>query len=481
VADAAAGVTVRGRSQLVAAILVAAIAVGAGAVLQQGVGTKAFAGPPPLIAPSGAWFCPHGGGTGWRDTLEVANPGESPVRIRVTRLTEARPGSPRVYTVGPGAELLLPGRSDSRAASSTIEYFGGWVAAAWVSRAGGDEGGVAAEPCSPTAGRRWFLPDGSTRLAEDATAGRPPPTLDSWVVVMNPFAADAVLSLVLYTDHDPPVRVGAWTNIVLKPFHSRAFYLNDQRLGYSTVATSVEAKIGRVVASSLDVSAIGGARAALGELAPVPPDAVLPGGFDQGRSELVVMNPTSAQVQTTGTVLGRSDPRRLETPDEGRADPESAQTFPLTTEGPTSVDVRLPTGAAVVRRTYGQSSDQAATGPGVPARRWVILPAIGGKPSHAGAVVANPGPQAIDIHLSYLPSGTDPAPEPITMHVPGMRAVAVPSAFVEERPMAAILAVASDGAFVPVAASYSLGRDGLAGYAVSRGVPIPEGWVPATR
>jgi hypothetical protein len=46
--------------------------------------------------------------------------------------------------------------------------------------------------------------------------------------------------------------------------------------------------------------------------------------------------------------------------------------------------------------------------------------------------------------------------------------------------MAAILAVTSDGAFVPVAASYSLGRDGLAAYAVSRGVPIPDGWVPAT-
>jgi hypothetical protein len=480
VADPAAGVAVRGRSQLVAAILVCATAVGAGTILQHGVGTKAFAGPPAPTAPSGAWFCPHGGGAGWRDTLEIANPGDHPVRVRVTRLSEARPSSPRMDTVKPGAELLLPGRSDSRAASTTIEYFGGWVAAGWVSRAGSDESGVAAEPCSPVAGRRWLLPDGSTRLAEEATAGRPPPTLDSWVVVTNPFAADAVLSLVLYTDHDPPVRVGAWTNIVLKPFHSRAFYLNDQRLGYSTVATSVEAKVGRVVASSLDVSAIGGARSALGELAPLPSGAVLPGAFDQGRSELVVMNPTSAQVRTTGTVLGRSDPRPLEVPDEGRADPESAQTFPLTTEGPTSLDVRVATGSAIVRRTYGQSSDQAATGPGVPARAWVILPAVGGKPSHAGAVIANPGPDAIDVRLSCLPSGTDPPPEPITMRVPGMRAVAVPSEFVQERPMAAILAVAEDGAFVPAAASYSLGRDGVAAYAVARGVSIPEGWVPAS-
>jgi hypothetical protein len=469
----------RGRSQLVAAIVVVAIAVAAGVVLQRGVGRRALAGPASARAPSGAWFCPHGGGSGWHDTLEVANPGEDPVDIRVTRLSGARPASPRTYTVKPGAELLLSEPSESRASSSTIEYFGGWVGAAWVSRAGGDEGGVAAEPCSPTAGSRWLLPDGSTRLAEDATAGRPPPTLDSWVVVMNPFAADAVLSLVLYTDHDEPVRVGEWTNIVLKPFQSRAFHLNDQRLGYTTVSTTVESRIGRVVVASLDVSAIGGVRSALGQVAPVPSDAVMPGGFDEGRTELVIMNPTSSQVRATGTVLSRSDPRPLGAPDEGRADRESAQTFPLRTEGPSSVNISVPAGTAAVRRTYGQTSDQAATGPGVPARAWVILPAIGGRPSHGGAVIANPGARPADIRLSYLPSGTDPPPEPITMHVPGMRTVAVPAEFVEARPMGAILAVASDGAFVPVAASYSLGREGVAAYAVSRGVPIPASWVPS--
>jgi hypothetical protein len=478
-ADAAAGIAMRGRSQLVAAIVVAAIAVATGVVLQRGVGSRAFAGSPPATAPSGAWFCPHGGGSGWHATLEVANPGEQPVDIRVTRLSGARPAPPRMYTVKPGAELLLSERSASRASSSIIEYFGGWVGAAWVSRAGGDEGGVAAEPCSPTAGSRWLMPDGSTRLAEDATAGRPPPTLDSWVIVMNPFAADAVLSIVLYTDHDEPVRVGEWTNIVLKPFQSRAFYLNEQRLGYTTVSTTVEARIGRVVAASLDVSAIGGVRSALGQVAPVPSGAVMPGGFDEGRTELVVMNPTSTQVRTTGTVLGRSDPRPLDAADDGRADRESAQTFPLTTEGPSSVDISVPAGTAAVRRTYGKSSDQAVTGPGVPARAWVILPAIGGRPSHGGAVIANPDAQSVDIRLSFLPSGTDPPPEPIMMHVAGMRAVAVPSGFVQARPMGAIQAVASDGVFVPVAASYSLGREGVAAYAVSRGVPIPEGWVPS--
>jgi hypothetical protein len=64
------------------------------------------------------------------------------------------------------------------------------------------------------------------------------------------------------------------------------------------------------------------------------------------------------------------------------------------------------------------------------------------------------------------------------MRVPGLRTVAVPSSFVEERPLGAILAVADDGTFVPASASYSLGREGNAAYAVSLGVPIPEAWVP---
>jgi Family of unknown function (DUF5719) len=469
----------RGRGQLVAAVVVVCLSIASGVALQRGLGTRANAAAPGATAPSGAWFCPHGGGKGWHETLEIANPGPRPVGIRVTRMSEGRAESPRTYTVEAGAELLLPAQSPTRASSSVVEYFGGWVAAGWVSKAVGDETGVAAEPCSSAAGRTWLLPDGSTQLAEGAT-GRPQETLDSWVVVMNPFATDAIFSLTLYTDHDAPVRAGAWTNVVLKPFRTRAVYLNEQRLGYETVSARVEARVGRVVTSSLDVSAVGGVRSALGQLEPLPSNAVLPGGFDQGRSELVVMNPTSSRVELTGESLGKSDPQPLDGSQEPRVDPEFAQTFPLTTDGPSSLDLEVPTGAAVIRRTYGRSSDQAATVPGAPARGWVILPAVGGKPSHAGVVVANPGSGAVRIRLSYLLSGAQSAPEPIEIRVPAGHAVAVPSGFVQERPLGGILAVASDGSFVPVAASYSLGKEGYAAYAVSRGVPIPTGWIPSS-
>jgi hypothetical protein len=469
----------KGRGQLLAAALTVAAVVAAAVWLQRGVGTKAFAGPGPGAAPSGVWFCPHGGGSAWGTTIQVANPGATPVRIRVTALSESRPGRAKSYTVDPGAELLLPEPASSRAASTVVEYFGGWVAASWVVHAGGGETGVAAEPCSPTAGQSWMLPDGSTQLASNTSGSRSRRALDSYVVVMNPFAVDAVFSLTLYTDKDAPVRPGDWTRKDLKPFHSEVFHLNDQRLGYSTVSVSVEANVGRVVASSLDVSALGGVRSAIGQLAPATATGVFPGGFDQGRTELILMNPTGEQAQATGTMIGTRHPTPLAGPDGDRANANSAQTFPQTTDGPTSLVVKIPAGTAAVRRTYGESSDSAATGPGRPRGAWVLFPALGGPPYHPGAVIANPGSKAIDVHLSYLPSGASPPPAPITVHVPPLRTVAVPSAFVQARPLAAILAVSTDGTFVPAEASYSLGLKGYAAYAVALGVPIPEPSVPA--
>jgi hypothetical protein len=52
-----------------------------------------------------------------------------------------------------------------------------------------------------------------------------------------------------------------------------------------------------------------------------------------------------------------------------------------------------------------------------------------------------------------------------------------PKAFVEAAPQGAVLAVAEAGTFVPASASYSLGREGFATYAVALGIPIPAGWV----
>jgi hypothetical protein len=477
VGDAQAGIAMRGRGQLFAAVGVVALVVAAALVLQRGVGPRALASAGPGAAPSGAWFCPHGGGGGWTATLELANPGPRPVDVRVTALSGRRPAAPRSLAVEPGTTLGVPVDAGARESATLVEYFGGWIAAGWVAHAGGGEKGVAAEACAPSAGTTWLLPDGSTKLAEEATSSQNQKTLDPYVVVMNPFAVDAVFSVSLYTDDRSPVRPGDWTNVVLEPFRSRAFLLNDQLLGHATVAAEIEAKVGRVVASSLDVDELGGIRSSLGQRPPTPGSAVLPGAFDQGRTELVAMNPTSAAVQPSGIVLGRDDQAPLGDAD-ARINPDAAQTFATTTDGPSALVVRVPSATAVVRRTFGRTADQAATPPGAPAAAWVLLPAVAGEPSHPGVVIANPAANPADVSLTSLPTGDGGSPASGIVAVPGLRTVAAPADLVASQPAAAILAMSTDGTFVPASASYSLGQEGYAGYAVALGVPIPAAWVP---
>ena len=53
--------------------------------------TAVAAGPP-----TGAWFCPHGGGKGWQAWIAVANPGPATSTVRVTSFDQS--GSRRAST-----------------------------------------------------------------------------------------------------------------------------------------------------------------------------------------------------------------------------------------------------------------------------------------------------------------------------------------------------------------------------------------------
>ncbi len=459
----------RSRGQVVWALVVLVVFVAGGILLQQGLGPKGAAAGAPAAAPSGAWFCPHGGGPEWQVSLEVANPGPSSVQIRVTELSAKKPSPPKSFTVEPGTELLVPETPDTREGSSFIEYFGGWVAAGWVAHGGGGEIGVSAEPCLPGAGERWFLPDGATTQHEGA-----------YVIVMNPFGSDAVFTLTLYTRHRKPITIEALTNVVLPPHRSEAFRLNATALGEPAVSTLIDVKVGRVAAASLGISELGGIRASDGLLGP-PERSILPGGFDQGTSTLVVMNTGDARPDVQSTLLTKDGTQPIPSLIESSPAPASAQAYPVTTEGASTIDVRSSAPLAVARRTQGGSKDQGSTtGASAPAPAWVVLPAIGGTPARPGLVIANPGDAPATITLSLLPTGPEGAPSPVTMPIPPGRTVAGPKLLVTAKPFAAILVTATSGVVVPAAASYSLGQEGVATYAVSLGVPIPASWVPSS-
>lgn len=450
---------------MLAAVVIAVALVGAAAYVDREVEPRALDAGPVAQAASGEWFCPHGGGVSdWQVFLQVANPGERPATIRVRTLGAKRPSEPQTLTVDPNSFLRVPVPADGRERASLVEWFDQWVAVGWIAHAGGEEGGVAAEPCAPTAGGRWLLPDGTSETEEN----------QDYVVVMNPFSRAAVVSVVLYSERNDPVVFGRLTDIELGPYRSRAIRLNVVK-GERTVSVLVEASVGRVAAATLGVNTTGGIRSAIGYLGAPPPTVTLPGGADAGRTDLVVMNTGTERTAVDAEITDREASQPYAGIGDAPPPPESARTFTATTSGPTSVTftARGP-GVAAGRRTFGVVSDQGSTGGAAPATAWLILPAVAGSPSNPGLVLSNPGSEPAEVSLTYLGSAA-PA---VSVLVPPDRTVGAPAEFVEQAPDGAVIAIATSGTFVPAAASYSLGREGLAAYAVALGIPIPASWLP---
>src|SRR4029077_6770347 len=102
-----------------------------------------------------------------------------------------------------------------REASTFVEYFDGWVGASWVAQGGGGEMGGGAEPGAPATSPTWFAPDGTTEQGEDA-----------YLVVMNPFAVDAVFDVVLLTPTRATSKSSELTDHVLRPGKSLTFRLS---------------------------------------------------------------------------------------------------------------------------------------------------------------------------------------------------------------------------------------------------------------
>jgi Family of unknown function (DUF5719) len=455
------------RMQPVAALLVLLLLVGGAAYADRefepapGPGTD---GP----ASSGAWFCPTGGGPeGWEVFLQVANPGDRPATLHVRTLDSGRPQPPETFEVDPGAFLSIPVEGRGRGRTHAVEWFGQWVAVGWLARAGGGEVGVAAEPCAPAAGGRWLLPDGTTETEGDR----------DYVVVMNPFPREAVFSLTLLSERREPVLQGDLTDVVLRPFRSVAFELNDVVLGERTVATAIDVSVGRVAAATLGVSESGGIRSALGYLGSPQSGLVFPGGQDSGRTELPVMSAPDGdgrRVTLTGDLLPSDGSAPQQVP--GLADASmpdgSARTFPATTTEVTSLRLEAAGGpVATVRRTFGTTSDQGAVTGARPADSWLVMPAVADAPANPGMVLVNPSPEPAEVTLRYL----DPGPqEELTIPVPPEATVQVPQAFLLLASDVGVWAEAGTGTFVAAAVSYSLGPEGRSRYAVSLGIPVPN-------
>jgi hypothetical protein len=453
----------RGRVLLTAAI-VAVVAL-AGVFLDQSVGVRGRNGVPEASTSSGAWLCPHGAGSkDWTVTLEVANPGDVEATVRVTSLSRERPGNPRTYEVDPGTTLAIATKAREREASSYVEYFGSWVAVGWVAQAGGDESGVAAEPCVPGATGRWFAADGSSVEGEDA-----------YLIAMNPFDAPAILDVVMYTKTRAPVRIGELTGFPLAPHRSIAFALSRLVVDEEALSAEVDVSRGRVAVASLGVStAAGGIRSAIGTSGDPPLRTYLPVA-GPGVSTLVTVVPGTEPASFDATLLSGGVPQPADALTDKRQGAQSAESSQVLSDGASAIDV-VATGEGIVvaRRSAGLVNDSGSTaGVGGPASAWVVLPTVACDPNVPGLALVNPGDQQAEVTLHILPRAGQPLATDVVVSVPPARTVAAPGDFLAQDPFAAVLVTATTGTVIASGASSSCGQVGNAEFAVAVGVPLP--------
>jgi hypothetical protein len=158
--------------------------------------------------------------------------------------------------------------------------------------------------------------------------------------------------------------------------------------------------------------------------------------------------------------------------------PASARAYPVTTSGPSSIDVVSQGSIPFVatQRAVGVGNDDASTGGvGAPASGWVVLPAIAGEPAKPGLVLVNPGKASVTVTLHALAASGRTPPADATLTIPPGSVVQAPAAFLNDVLVGSVQVRSAGGGVIAMAASTSLGVKGIATYALSMGAVIPTG------
>jgi hypothetical protein len=341
------------------------------------------------------------------------------------------------------------------ASGSVVEFFGAAPSAGMVvARA---EGGLAAEPCSPRAGKRWYVAEGTSERGQQA-----------WLVVLNPYAIDATFD-VLLTGKEQVAQAGALRGVLLPARQAAAVDLNRFALGKKTLAAIVRAPAGKVAVAGVGLGE-SGIRSTQASAA-ASRYWYLPGAADDGPSALAVLAP-NGDVPLGATVQG-SDAQADAGLGDATVPAGLAETFEV---------LALQSGLAVAskgtevfvagrRLSLSTAADQGATG-GSPrgARGWIAPPALGPEGGQSFLVVQNVGAEATSARVSLLTlDGRVEPPELGAVIVePGRTRVVDLTETSGGRPSTAV--VETEGGTVVVAqASVS-----SAGYAIAMGVRLDQ-------
>jgi hypothetical protein len=403
---------------------------------------------------SGAWFCPHSGGEGWRAWIAVANPSGRPATLRLTTVGASGGTVETPAEVAPRSSLYLEVPADQPQAASTVEFFGAPVGAGMIVSLPRRDG-LAADPCAPDAARTWVVPGGTTIREQRAR-----------LVIMNPFAIEATVDVVIAAPRRV-LRPGPLRGLVLPPRRSRSVDLNRYALGEEAVAAMVQASLGRVVAGGMGISTTG-IRSAIGVSSPAR-TWVLPGDADDGTTDLQVVVPGREEVPLR--VRAQRDGGQAPLVDEASVEAGFAKSFELEAQGASLVVESAGQPTMVVSRRTGSfdSGDGALTaGASAGPARWLAMPASGPGGLGARLLLVNPGAGTAHGRVTLL-SETGPLDAPAlgTVTIGAGRLLVVDLTSVAGlRPVAALVEV-NDGTMVPAQESIS-----IAGYTVSVGIPL---------
>jgi hypothetical protein len=446
---------VRGRA--VAVVLLALAVIASGVALDR-VGARPASSAP--AGPfSGAWFCPHGGGPGWHGWVSITNPGGAPASVRVTSFGSQGPGTPRTFTVAPGAQLYRPVDASDRGSTTEVEYFGAWVGAGSVVESPGSA--VAAARCVDAPHPTWLMPDESTGKGETA-----------YLVVMNPFGVPAEFSVTLRTERRS-IHPGSLTPEVLGPGRSEAIEIDRYVLegpGERTVTAQVVSQLGRVVAGSLVVSS-GAARAAAGLPAPASRWYIPAGGYGSPAG-LVVVNPGSQPAVLSGTTVAQGDLATLGPSAGTTLTGNRAVTIPAvgTLGGGIILKARGHATVGAAFQVTGPAGDAAAiTGASDTAMSWLVPPSVPDSGGSSTIVLLNPGSKAARVRIRLLGESGEVLSSFGVIDVPAGREALVPVSVAGTVPVAAVATAAGGGI---VAGGFATSGAG-AGYAATVGLPIP--------
>jgi Family of unknown function (DUF5719) len=459
------------RLRLAVAVVTAGAVVVGGLFLERRLGASVPPTAPEGSERSGAWFCPHGGGEGWRAWITVANPSAEESEVRFTTWLGKAPQT-AAEIVPPGSHRTVEVPAGQMAAATVVEFLGSpAVAGMVVSRAEAEGGGVAAEPCAEQAAKRWHVPEASTLRGESAQ-----------VVLHNPFAVDAVVDVSLVAA-DRTIRPGQLKGIVLAPGQVRSVDLGRFALGEPALAAVVSAPLGRVATAGLTTSP-GGVRAILGVAEPSR-RWILPGGGDGSGALLVtapedVPVPFHARVQTAELESALIDLEEIPGGTIGLFEEEVRDAgIVVEADGPAPLLAARRLAPAVPapeppREPRGggrrqEDEEPAAPAPpdlasttGVPSSDagWVVLPPVSPEGGAAVILVENPGSDPAEVRVT--PLGPEGPGEAQTLVVAARTTVRV------DLPQPAAAEIRATRGTV-VAATAAL--DARA-YAVASGIPI---------